>query len=254
MLDIGCSEGSFIKAVTAMSNGQIWTVGMEPNLSMFRTFHEQGQVVGANICLSAFGAYENEGEIAWKIALSDDETTNGIEVERTSTGLNALVRYFKPHRPYDIIHEAMTFQFISNKRSAHIRRCRELLSEKGLFFIEEKCITTSFADREIRKDEFKHQFFSDEQIIEKAQKIVGSSAGGLMHDRLVYDTELEQILCDEFAFVVKIWEACNFFGFIASDYLPSLQELLDHFPTDDVGLSRFTKIWIKGASVSTQPT
>ena len=46
-----------------MSNGKILTVGVEPNLAMHQTFYLAEQVVGASLCLSAFGAHEDEGEV-----------------------------------------------------------------------------------------------------------------------------------------------------------------------------------------------
>ena len=159
-----------------------------------------------------------------------------------------VVRYFRPTRRFDVVHEAMTFQFISNCREAHIRRCRELLSDKGLLILEEKCLTENFAEREIAKDEYKLQFFSTDHVRDKAKKVLGVGAEGAancMHTRMVYKDHIEKILADEFSNVVQIWEACNFFGYMASDDISTLDGVLKHIPEDETKYSSFVKRWIR---------
>ena len=70
VLDIGASEGALPKALTRLSNGNIRTVSLDPNLDMKARF-DQTPVEGAEYVAEAFSDAETAGQLGW---VEDDGT------------------------------------------------------------------------------------------------------------------------------------------------------------------------------------
>ncbi len=203
MLDIGGSEGSFAKAITAASRGQIQTTVLDPNPDMAKFFNGKSQVPGATYDQRAFHR-------GW----TEDD---GTEIPAMNAD-NSQQRY-------DIIHEAMVFQFVSNDRGTHVREAKRLLAPNGLFLTEEKVRTPQeeWAKNEQYKDQnYKNRFYSQSMLAAK-QKMVGfqqdqneTKAVGMV-DNMVSEDDFEKILLDSFRSVMQYWDSGNFKGYACSD-------------------------------------
>lgn len=203
MLDIGGSEGSFSKTVTAMSRGTIQTKILDPNPDMQAFYNKKSQVQGSHYDTRAFhrGWVEDDGtEIP---ALNAENSTDR----------------------FDIIHEAMVFQFINNQRATQIVEAKKLLKPNGLLITEEKLKTTpeEWKANELFKDQnHKNIYYSNEELAQK-NKIVGfqqsdkeSKAVGMV-DNMVTVPQFEALLNRNFKEVWQYWDAGNFKGYAASD-------------------------------------
>ena len=221
VLDIGASEGALVKAIAATSDGRVAATALDPNVAMSRTFLSGEQVPGADYRVEAFGTKGDEGRLAWT---EDDGTP---------------IRYFKPDRRYDIVHETMVFQFISGARDGQIRRMKELATKDGLIIIEEKFVPggslsqKQWAESEAQKDAFKHQYFSKKETTKKKETILVG-----MHQLMVTPSGVEKTLGENFDHVVQFWDVGNFKGYIASDnrqrldaFLKNLEDLNTEFST-----------------------
>lgn len=222
VLDIGASEGSFIKAISALSNGRIKTVGLDPNVAMAKFFAEHSSVPGSTYEMAAFGARADEGALAW-------DESDGTKIH-----------YFKPKTKFDVAHEAMTFQFISNARDAQVARVKELLKPGGVALFEQKFIPPhdEFLRNEEKKDSYKAQYYSaaelerkKKDVLERGEKAVAQEEKAKeekvvgMHDLMVSPEEFEKTLGAHFAHVVQYWDSGNFKGYAASDNLLALKRL-----------------------------
>jgi SAM-dependent methyltransferase len=223
VLDIGTSEGALIKALAEKSNGAIRSVGIDPNVAMAATFRQKPQAVGAAFEFAAFGSAQDAGKLAWK---EDD----GSEVYT-----------FDPKgRTFDVVHEAMVFQFISNSRNAQVARVKELMKPGGVAIFEEKF--GDFADEydasEKQKDsDWKALFFTPEQIQAKQQEVLSRGGDEIegMTDKQVAWWEMESVLGSNFKSVVQFWSSGNFRGYAASDDAQKLREFVGNMqPTDTV--------------------
>lgn len=229
LLDLGASEGAFGKAITAVSGGAVRTLSLDPNLEMANFFSEHSQVPGADYVVAALGSPEDAGKTAW---------TEG----------DTPIPFFAPTQAYDIIHEAMVFQFISNGRNAQVARVKEMLKPGGVAFFEEKTADDSpeFVANEAQKDAFKNQFFSKRQIEEKSKEVLARGAEAVaeeekkreqntvgMNDLMTTRKELEAVLLRNFKHVVQYWDSGNFAGYMASDDPNALKKLEGNMlPTD----------------------
>jgi SAM-dependent methyltransferase len=223
LLDIGTSEGALIKALAAKSNGAIRSVGIDPNLAMEQTFRSKSQVPGAVFDFAAFGSSEDAGKVAW------------VEEDGTE------VYTFDPAgRTFDVIHEAMVFQFISNSRNAQVARVKELMKPGGIAIFEEKFgdFANEYDASENQKDsDWKALFFTPEQIQAKQQEVLSRGGDEIegMTDKQVAWWEMESVLGSNFANVVQFWSSGNFRGYAASDDAQKLQEFVSNMqPTDTV--------------------
>jgi len=221
VLDIGASEGALIKTISSRSGGNIRTVGIDPNAAMAETFETGTPVAGAEYEISALGSAGQEGKVAWR----DDD--------------GSFVRYYQPDRKFDVVHEAMVFQFISGDREPQIQRMKEMAKDDGLVIIEEKIFDNEGEARkqwnknEYKKDKFKRQYFTERDISKKREEtLVG------MHDNMISTTETENILANNFGAVAQFWDSGNFKGYAASDnsatldkFLSNLQSLESDFST-----------------------
>lgn len=250
VLDVGASEGAWGKTVSAVTDGKVRTVNLDPNLAMAEHFNTHSTVPGAEYVVEAFGSKEDEGKEAW---------------QEGDTPIN----FFKPDTKFDVIHEAMVFQFISNGRNAQVARMKELLKPGGLVLLEEKIIAVlpgkpseitpeqiaaftpeqkAFWDNEIQKDAYKAKHFSAKAIEEKKKVLEGDPAAAEkaqqqeqavvgMNDLMATAAELEAVLSKHFNHVVQYWDSGNFKGFAASDNQSGVEAFLHNLPDLTSGYS-----------------
>lgn len=203
VLDIGASEGSWVKAITSLSDGKILTDALEPLEDMVNSFTDISRVEGSRPLAMAWG------DTGW----TED---SGFVVEP-----------FKVEHKYDVIHESMTFQFITNDRAEQIQRVKDNLKEDGVALFEEKLAhdgTQVYADREAQKDQYKAQYFTAAEMAQKAKEVLVVG----MNDTMVQESMLEHTLASKFKYVAKYWQASNFVGYAASDNLDSLRRMVDN--------------------------
>ena len=249
MLDIGASEGALVKAVTKMSNGGVRTVALDPNFAMAKHFNDGESVEGSVYDTSAFGTKADEGQLAW----TEDATLIDRDGQVTTNPFaGEEVRTFKPDRQFDVIHEAMVFQFISGNRAAQIARAKELMKPDGVLIIEEKFVAgdqlspEQFRANEAQKDTYKEQYFTKSEIAAKAKAVGVAEKAEFkekqdkkeqtvtgMNDLMVSPGGIEDVLSSNFDHVAQFWDSGNFKGYIASDSSIALENLVNNMlPTD----------------------
>jgi len=226
VLDVGTSEGALIKAISQSSGGRISTLGIDPNPAMEKSFSSLPQAEGASFSLSAFGSAQEAGQTAW---VEDDGTE---------------IPFFDPNgQRFDVVHEAMVFQFISNARNAQVSRVKELMKPSGIAIFEQKFgdIATRFDAAEDQKDfEWKSEFYTNEQIEAKRRAVLqrgGDDVEG-MNNLMVAHWEMEEVLRNNFDNVVQFWESGNFRGYAASDDRALLESFVGNMQSTD---SRFAR-------------
>ena len=211
LLDIGASEGSFAKAITAISG--MSTTSLDPNPDMQDSFNDVSTVPGAEYSMSALGTAEQEGQLAW---MEREDEANPVEVP-----------FFDPMgQTYDVVHEAMVFQFVSNERQGQIKRVKELLSADGVFITEEKFHTARSAANEAKKNrDHKAKYFEKKDLDAKSAEVLEG-----MHKNMVNDVEFGKMLSEQFNYVVQFWDSGNFKGYAASDSKEAITKLIDAMP------------------------
>lgn len=193
LLDIGASEGSFAKAISAIAG--VNTLSLDPNPEMAETFKNTSKVPGAEYSMTALGSAEEEGQLAWV----EDGDVN--------------IEYFDPQgKKFDVVHEAMVFQFISNDRKTQIARTKELMKPDGVLIVEEKVHTENQAENEQKKNKYKSQFFDKRDMDAKSAEVLEG-----MHVNMAEQHSLESVLLDNFKNVIQFWDSGNFKGYMASD-------------------------------------
>jgi SAM-dependent methyltransferase len=200
MLDIGASEGSFAKAVSALSGGRIRSVALDPNPDMANFFRTKSQVPGAEYLEEAFHqGFDDAGRV---------------------------YAAHNPVEPYDIVHESMAFQFISPERAAQVAEAKRLMKPGGVFLTEQKVLSSDpevwKANETLKDQKFKKNYYTDDALAAK-QKVVKfnqdpneAKAVGMV-DNMVQSEELESILGQNFKYVAQYYDAGNFKGYAASD-------------------------------------
>lgn len=211
MLDIGASEGGFNKSISALSGGRIRTTALDPNPDMANFFHTKSQVPGANYAEEAFHqGFEDGGKI---------------------------IPAHNPQEPYDVIHEAMAFQFISPERAAQVAEAKRLLKPGGVFITEQKVLSRDpqvWAANEALKDtKFKKNYFTDDalkakQAVVKFNQDPNEAKAVGMVDNMVHDDDLEGILKQNFRYVVQYYDAGNFKGYASADSPEKLQQFIQN--------------------------
>lgn len=198
MLDITSSEGYFTKAWAeqAQARGVNATADALDALPAFQDgFNATPQVKGVRYLLEAWG----ESFI--------DPTTK------------QRIPQFKANKKYAIVHEGMGFQFFTPTRDAEIAEVKSMMTPDGLFVTLEKLKNQDYKAREVLKDEYKAQFFSQKQMADKAATVLNKSdenAVGMsdyQFDRLAY----EELLKKHFKNVTQIYSSGNFAGYYATD-------------------------------------
>lgn len=221
MLDIGASEGALNKAITGLSKGKIKTLAIDPNTSMEKTFKDKGNVTGADFDLSAFGSKEDAGKTAW----TEDDGTD--------------IKFFNPKgRKFDVVHEAMVFQFISNARNAQVMRVKELMKPDGIAIFEQKFGDKKdiFDANENKKDlDWKSRHYTVEQLEQKRQDVLNSGGDQVegMTALQVAHWEMEDVLKSNFKHVTQFWSSGNFRGYVASDSASASSNFLSNLQNTD---------------------
>ena len=208
MLDIGGSEGSFARTISHMTNGKIKTEILDPNDAMHDFYHSKGETSGSKYNKSAFmhGWMNDDGT---KIPELNSKTTE---------------------QRYDIIHEAMAFQFMSNQRDSQVAEVKSLLKPSGMFLTEQKLKNDNWDAHEKFKDEnHKNLYYSNEALKQK-EKVVAFAAEKKPFDQnkdeeeavgmvnnMVHHAEYEKTLIKYFRLVYQYWDSGNFKGYAASD-------------------------------------
>lgn len=196
ILDLGCSEGGFIKSISSYANkfleGSKICHGIDANIDMVKQFYNTDLVDNCNISNSAFiKGWDN-------------------------------IPTFEAVKKYDLITEFFLFQFMNNDRRAQIKEVKKLLNKSGLFVTCEKFINcNNFEFNEKRKNEHQCKYFSPEDITIDQNTIIA----GMEKDQ-VSDSEYFKILSENFKFVGSFWDAGNFKGFICSDSFYSFKEII----------------------------
>ena len=200
LLDIGASEGSFGKSITALGGPQ--TVSFDPNPDMKAAF-DSNPVPGATYELAAFSSAQDQGVELW------DEA--GVPIVG-----------FTPTQQFDVVHEAMVFQFIENDRPSQISRMKEMMKDDGVLIIEEKFKNDQWVENEARKDEVKRKYFQPKDMTEKAKAVLEG-----MNENMTSDVAIEELLGNQFKHVVQFWDSGNFKGYMASDSQDRLATMVD---------------------------
>lgn len=241
VLDIGASEANFGRAISQVS-GVIHTTSLDPNFVMADFFAKHNTSPNAEYITEAFGLKEDEGKVAWT---EDASLVDRDGFTRPNPNAGKEVKFFTPTKKFDVVHEAMVFQFISGDRETQVARAKELMSPTGVLILEEKFVAgegltpETFRANEAKKDSYKEQFFTKGQIAAKA-KAVGVAekderAVVGMNDLMASPGKLEGVLSANFANVAQFWDSGNFKGYIASDDSAALATLLGNMqPTTSV--------------------
>lgn len=127
-----------------------------------------------------------------------------------------------PNQQFDVVHEAMVFQFIKNDRPAQISRMKEMMKEDGVLVIEEKFHNDQWQENEARKDDVKRKYFQPKDMTEKAKAVLEG-----MNENMTSDVAIEDLLTQQFKYVVQFWDSGNFKGYMASDSQDRLATLVD---------------------------
>jgi hypothetical protein len=292
LLDVAASEGAFNKAISKLSNGKIETLALDPNLTMAKFFKEHSAVTGAKYEVAAFGSAEDAGKLAWteggeldpywqKQVDKHQRSANTLRETFKSTGedrwrkqaetneqtaqsiLNAPklrsqeteILTFAPKVKYDIIHESMGFQFISNTRNAQFARVKEMMTPDGIAIFEEKIKedTPQWHRNEKQKDAYKARYFTATQIAAKKAEVLEKGVAAVaesdskaeqavvgMNDLMTTGHELETALKNNWKYVTQYWDSGNFKGYVASDdsskvqgFVSKLGDLNSAFSTVD---------------------
>ena len=218
MLDIGGSEGSFARTISHMTNGKIRTEILDPNDAMHNFYHSKGQTPGSKYTKAAFMH-------GWM----QDDGTQMPELNSQTT-----------EQRYNIIHESMAFQFMSNQRDAQVTEAKALLKPDGMFLTEQKFKNDNWDANEKFKDEnHKNLYYSNEALKQKekvvafaaekkpefAQSESDEEAIGMVNN-MVHHNEYEQTLAKHFSLVYQYWDSDNFRGYTASDKPDMLTKFL----------------------------
>lgn len=206
MLDITSSEGYYTKAYAQLAQDagvDAKADALDAGVSFQRDFYKAPQVKGVNYLLQA-----------WGDSFVDPASGQAIPS-------------FKAKKKYGVVFEGMGFQFFTPTRDKEIKEVKSLMSPEGLFVTMEKLKNKDYDKREVAKDEFKSQFFTQDEIKEKQKSILkkDDSSVGMMDyqfDRKAY----EKVLSDNFKYVVQIYSSGNFAGYYASDNLEVIQTAL----------------------------
>lgn len=187
VLDIGGSEGSWAKSISDASGGKVKTTVLDPNKDMMDKAKES-EVKGSEFICKAF-----------------------------MDGFDDIEKY-EPETKFDVIHESMTFQFISSRRTKQIDYLKKnLLKYKGVFITEEKVTSDKWLDNEELKDAYKKVYYSQKELDTKSKEILKGDENKGMNTYLVSKTEYERILKNNFKYVFQYWNGGNFVGYICSD-------------------------------------
>lgn len=189
-------EGTTGRALAESSNGVIRTLADTVTVAGIETFRQ--------LCQSAYSTI-HEGP--WS-----DVTPLFLSSQRAPSWASS---------GFDVIHAQCTFQLHGPNRAGQLAYIKRVLKSDGLLVVTEKlrhADPDEFARRERIKDEgFKRRFLSEQAIGEKRAQILGEMMTGMVTlDEFVASAKLH------FKHVRMIWNSGNFYEYVLSDELASL--------------------------------
>ena len=234
VLDIGGTEGVWGNTLAEIGDEKIYVEIIDPSPVANNLYNKMQTPVNSRFRHEAFSyVIEDQGRF-----FNDRKMIRFAEffaggTKDNTTGLrnpNVQVQGGK----YDVVHEAMAFQFVDKNRQAQIDFIADnVLADDGILFIEEKFrnVDAIYNNNENLKDAFKRNYYTDEQINSKYQNIVGP-----MGDKQVSVQEIENILGNRFKYVNQYWDSGNFKGYIASNN-PLSETFVDEIHALDTSLT-----------------
>ncbi|KPC28378.1 Uncharacterized protein ABJ99_3535 [Pseudomonas syringae pv. cilantro] len=200
LFEVDAFDGSNGRALTGHSHGLIRSFTSSPNLANQIAFERH-----ADPALSLFFP-----QSVFKVTPALLHTP---EFDRFSEG-------------FDFIYEMAAFQFYSRDRAGQISHIKQFLKPGGLVFFLEKLNhpdPDEYLRREqIKDEEFKTRYFSEEDIRWKRQQMLEQ-----MQDGQVTLEELVSALSARFKSVHLLWSSSNFCEFVASDDPEQVEQFLD---------------------------
>lgn len=194
LIDIAGSEGTWAKAITLHSGGNIPSLIVDCNEDMQESFYALGTPDNSDFRLGSFIEDYND------------------------------VKRYVPDCTAAIVHAGMAFQFMPFTRGDCIAEVKNrYLDKDGLFLIEEKVIPSQpreWFQNEILKNEFKRRYYSEEAIKQKQADVVDD-----MDANLVRHYELINALELHFKEVHQYYDAGNFVGYACSDSKATISRL-----------------------------
>jgi hypothetical protein len=234
VLDIGGTEGAWGNTVAEIGGEKVYVEIIEPSPKANELYNKIQTPVNSRFRHEAFsyviddqGVYFNQDE---KVKFAEF-FAGGVKDERTKIR-NPDVQ-MKTGK-YDVVHEAMAFQFVDKNRQAQIDFIADyVLADDGILLIEEKFTNNDviYQNNEKMKDDFKRLYYTEEQINSKYQNIVGP-----MGDKQVSVQEIENLLNNKFQYVNQYWDSGNFKGYIASNN-PIAETFVDEIHLLDTSLT-----------------
>lgn len=204
VLDIGSSEGYWGDVVASGTRAAIFS--LDPNFEMWEKWNNKpyrNDMVNHHFAQAAFG----------------DGFLDGIE----------WIGGFSPAIDFNVIRESMTFKFLSSDRDMQYGLVKDWLTSDGLFITNSKCLLPEHPGEyelyEYLKDNYKRQFFTEEQLTKKATEVLPNMGK--------YMVSVEQTVCalkKHFTFVTEYWVSGNFHGFLASNDLETITKALIRIP------------------------
>ena len=225
ILDIGGTEGAWAKAL-AKNNPFVYIEVLDPNRAAMLAFESGDMVTNAKFTQAAFTHIIKDQGKAF--------IEGGIKEPVFYQNFDNVNPPLKNANRWDIVHESMAFQFMSNEREAQVQYIKEnVLTTNGVLIIEEKFSDDSQAiydANEARKNNFKAEYYTDKQLQDKKFNVLLDMEGNQ-----VAVQEVQKIFGENFNHVEQYWDAGNFKGFIASDDLKKVEDFTNGI--NDVGLS-----------------
>jgi DNA-binding transcriptional regulator YhcF (GntR family) len=198
VIDLGGSEGGFIKTITS-ENPSIKGINLDLNPDMEEA-HNRTPVAGAKFIREAFAEDVDMGDY--------------------------IAPRHQPSQKADVVHESMMFQFIKPDRKQFIDEvANHYIKPDGVLVLEEKVIVANeqeWLDNERKKDsDFKSQYYNSQAIKEKQEKVVVGMKGNQAEE-----AHLIAALKSKFAHVAQYWDSGNFKGYLASNNKAKLDAML----------------------------
>ena len=234
VLDIGGTEGVWGNTLAEIGDEKIYVEIIDPSLVANNLYNKMQTPDNSRFRHEAFSyVIEDQGRF-----FNDRKMIRFAEffaggTKDNTTGLRNPDVQVQGGK-YDVVHEAMVFQFVDKNRKAQVDFIADnVLADDGILFIEEKFrnVDAIYNNNEIFKDAFKRNYYTDEQINSKYQNIVGP-----MGDKQVSVQEIENILGNRFKYVNQYWDSGNFKGYIASNN-PLAETFVDEIHLLDTSLT-----------------
>jgi hypothetical protein len=240
----GASDGRLGKSITAYGHQigkRILTKSLTSSITNLHGFSATPNVDGATGVLAAFS--ENPSEMMDPMRYYDPEKgsygclTGYAPVMQSP--LPAIppdgqfhegIGSWTPDKPFNAVISYVLYQFCGNNRHNQIAVSKRNTTKDCIFLFCEKFNPTQGAEdqwmlREIAKDHWKLQFFSQEEVREKKETVLSK-----MQTYQVTQPEFETVLRSSFKHAVLFANTANFFSYAACDDLETLQRFMANFP------------------------